>query len=154
MEDKKRSAAEREGCGYKDGVLPACAPLALAYVPMQESSQPQYEADKALVRGTLFPGLDLPFMNVVNTGSMSGTPLGELMALDFVAHELSLYLNTHKNDTEAFSAYQSVLRLEAEGRKRFVALYGPVTKGDLAEAKSYTWLNNPWPWESAESTEG
>ncbi len=84
------------------GPLPTCAPLALAYVPMQQSSEPAYDPDDALKRGTLFPGLDLPFMNMVNTAELSGTPLGELMAVQFVCHELHLYLDTHPQDTEAF----------------------------------------------------
>ena len=60
-------------CSFREGELMCCAPLAMAYTPMQQSSQPAYEADQALVRGTLFPGLDLPFMNIVNKGSFSDT---------------------------------------------------------------------------------
>ena len=41
-------------------------------------------------------------MNMVNTGDLNGTPLGEVMALDFVAQELALYLDTHSADEEAF----------------------------------------------------
>lgn len=81
---------ENKNCGCKEGMLPSCAPLAMAYVPMQQSVKPVYSNAEALSRGTLFPGLDLPFMNMVNTGDMTGTPLGEVMALDFVAHELAL----------------------------------------------------------------
>ena len=49
----------------------------------------------ALARGTLFPGLDLPFMNLVNKPADLSTPLCELMAMDFVIRELNLYLDTH-----------------------------------------------------------
>ena len=55
-----------EKCDYKNGMLPECAPLALAYTPMQQCSEPAYDGKMALARGTLFPGLDLPFMNMVN----------------------------------------------------------------------------------------
>ncbi len=150
MEEKNM----REGCGYKNGPLPPCAPLALAYVPMQEKSQPRYESDKALVRGTLFPGLDLPFMNIVNTGDLSGTAMGELMTLDFVAHEMALYLDTHSEDTEAFTAYQNVLRLAAEAQKRYADLYGPISQADMMAAGSFTWIKNPWPWDFMEKMEG
>ena len=96
-------------CGYKCGALPSCAPLAAAFVPAQENAQAQYEPDKALARGTLFPGLDLPFGNVVNDAAPN-VPLAELMAIDFAAHDLSLYLDTHAGDAEAFAAYQDLLR--------------------------------------------
>ena len=48
------------------GRLPEMAPLANPYVPFQLENPPKYEAKKGLVRGTLFPGLDLPFMGMVN----------------------------------------------------------------------------------------
>ena len=73
-------------CTYKQGSLPGCAPLGLAVTPMQSSSEPAYENDEALSRGTLFPGLDLPFMNIVNKMPAKTTPLRELMALDFVCN--------------------------------------------------------------------
>ena len=53
-------------CNFKQGSLPECAPLALAQTPMQQSNEPAYDRRMALARGTLFPGLDLPFMNMVN----------------------------------------------------------------------------------------
>lgn len=51
---------------YREGRLPMTAPLANPYVPFQAENPPKYEARKGLVRGTLFPGLDLPFMDMIN----------------------------------------------------------------------------------------
>ena len=85
-------------CNFKQGPLPECAPLALAQTPMQQSSEPAYDRRMALARGTLFPGLDLPFMNMVNKPGDLSTPLCELMAMDFVIRELNLYLDTHPDD--------------------------------------------------------
>lgn len=145
---------ENNTCGCKEGPLPVCAPLAMAYVPVQQSAKPMYSSAEALSRGTLFPGLDLPFMNMVNTGDLTGTPLGEVMALDFVAHELALYLDTHSGDEEAFEIYKSILALSKTAREKYVKLYGPLTKLDLSNAQSYTWLKNPWPWDYTGKSEG
>ena len=132
---------------YKLGSLPGkLAPLALSYVPMQSSAAPSYEAGDALARGTLFPGLDLPFMNLVNS-DVPNTPLTELMAIDFVTDELELYLDTHSEDQEAFDLYQSFLALRMEARERYTGRYGPVTQCDQLGSESYTWLKDPWPWE-------
>lgn len=139
--------AENKECSYKSGSLPQCAPLAAAYVPMQESAEPVYNNSEALAKGTLFPGLNLPFMNMVNSGDMAGTPLGELMSLDFVAHELHLYLDTHQDDSEAFEMYKNVLKLAWTAREKYVKLYGPLTCADMLKSNSFTWLKNPWPWE-------
>lgn len=132
---------------YKRGSLPgASAPLAMAYVPMQDSAAPAYEPSEALARGTLFPGLDLPFMNLVNEG-FPDVPMAELAAIDFVVDELELYLDTHADDGEAFQLYQSFLALKEEAHRRFVERYGVICQKDLLGKNAYTWLRDPWPWE-------
>lgn len=145
--------AETCKCSFREGSLESCAPLALAYVPMQQCSQPAYEAGQALTRGTLFPGLDLPFMNMVNKGTYTGTPLGELMALDFVIKELNLYLDTHKNDREAFETLQTTICLYKEGREKYVRMYGPLMVTDMDVADTFTWICDPWPWDYCDETE-
>ncbi len=138
-------------CGYKSGRLPECAPLALSYTPIQQENPPKYSANEALYRGTLFPGLDLPLKNITNKGfPLENTPLGELMAMDFVLDELGLYLDTHKDDKEAFALYKRFLAMAEEGRRRYVQLYGPVTRSDMAQSKKFNWLSDPWPWDYGE----
>lgn len=149
------TAPSGASCDYKNGDLPPCAPLAAGYVPLQQKNAPRYVSNDALTRGTLFPGLDLPFMNIANKSNpYAGTPLGDLMALDFVTHELTLYLDTHRDDAEAFSVMKSLLALKNEGRERFVKQYGPVDTDDLASATGFSWTHAPWPWEYTERTGG
>ena len=133
---------------YRRGSLPDRYPLATALTPFQDSADPVFENYEALSRGTLFPGLELPFMDIVNTG-LPESPLTELMAIDFVCGELSLYLDTHQEDREAFALLQTVLAMQAEARKRFAEICGPVLKSDLLGAERYTWLRDPWPWDYA-----
>ena len=135
-------------CTYKQGTLPQCAPLSAAFIPYQQQDAPKYANTEALIRGTLFPGLDLPFMNVANKNNpYAGTHLGDLMALDFVMKELNLYLDTHKDDAEAFALLQSVIELSRQAHAKYVKLHGPLMLKDLAGCDSYTWLHDPWPWE-------
>ena len=132
---------------FRNGSLPGqFAPLAMSYVPMQTAAAPNYDASEALARGTLFPGLDLPFMNIVNEKAPD-VPTAELMAIDFVIDELELYLDTHRDDSEAFDLYQSFLALGKEARERYTARYGVISQCDQRGADAYTWLNDPWPWE-------
>ena len=138
---------KNNGNEYRTGTLPESFPLATSLTPMQRAASPRYEPGEALARGTLFPGLDLPFMNAVNE-ALPVTPLNELMAIDFVADELELYLDTHAEDTEAFELYQTVLALAGEARRRYAALCGPVQQSDLLGAERYDWLNDPWPWDA------
>ncbi len=132
---------------FRSGSLPgAFAPLAMSYVPMQDSAAPNYDASEALARGTLFPGLDLPFMNIVNEKAPD-TPTAELMAIDFVTDELELYLDTHAEDQEAFALYQNILALRKEARERYTARYGVITQYGQLGQDAYTWLRDPWPWD-------
>ena len=131
---------------YRTGTLPDSYPLATALTPIQRSATPRYEPDEALSRGTLFPGLDLPFMNMVN-GDLPSTPATELMAICFVKDELGLYLDTHADDTEAFELYQTILAMAEEARRRYTELCGPISQSDLLGMKRYAWLDDPWPWD-------
>ena len=56
-------------CDDSQGCLPNCAPLAAAYVPVQQENSQRYKSEEALARGTLFPGLDLPWKNIANTSA-------------------------------------------------------------------------------------
>ena len=131
---------------YRSGSLPERYPLATALTPMQERALPHYDASRALARGTLFPGLDLPFMGLVNPDQAS-SPTLELMTIDFVAHELGLYLDTHRDDQEAFDLLQTMLALGKEARQRYRELVGPVSVCDMLNEDSFCWLNDPWPWD-------
>ena len=135
-----------EQCPYRCGALPDCAPLAIAYIPQQENALSRYDAPKALARGTLFPGLDLPLGNIVNRDAPD-VPTAELMAIDFSAHDLALYLDTHPDDTEAFAVYKDLLKLAEEGTRRYVRRYGPLCHKDQIGVDSFSWLESPWPWE-------
>ena len=102
-----------------EGRLPSMAPLANPYVPFQLENPPVYEARKGIVRGTLFPGLDLPFMGMTNQKELPMTPLGELQTMAFAIQELALYLDTHREDTEALDMYRAYQKMYAEGKKKY-----------------------------------
>ncbi len=134
------------------GRLPASAPLANPYVPFQIEDPPKYEPNTAIIRGTLFPGLDLPFMNMVNQKELPMTPMAELQTMGFVLQELALYLDTHRDDKEAFDVFRTFQKLYAKGREKYEKEYGPLTHMSAME-NGYSWLDDPWPWEYAANRE-
>ena len=140
--------ANEAACDEKNGSLPGtCAPLAFPYIPMQSQNPRRYDNQEALQRGTLFPGLDLPFHRELKTRfPAANTQLSELMALDFAIDELGLYLTTHRDDQEALSLYWNYIRLGREGRKRYEEMCGPLLQTDITEG-SFKWLDDPWPWD-------
>ena len=134
------------------GVLPASAPLANPYVPFQQTGSQMYEPKKALIRGTLYTGLDLPFMGMVNNTEKRVTPTTQLQTLAFAIQELALYLDTHRDDTEALELYRAFQKMYAEQREEYEKKCGPLTHQSVQEGK-YQWLNDPWPWEYAKNKE-
>lgn len=146
-QDTPTPASSARRCEDGFGTLPACAPLANPFVPMQPNQPATYPAKKGVVRGTLFPGLDLPFMGGGNSAELADTPLHELQALGFAIVELGEYLDTHSDDAEAFALFQSYAALYQQGRETYESMYGPLTQRSSAAGEQYQWLNDPWPWE-------
>ncbi len=135
-----------------EGRLPGIAPLANPYVPFQLEDPPKYEAREALIRGTLFPGLDLPFMGMVNTKEKNITPTTQLQALAFAIQELALYLDTHRDDREALEVYRAYQQMYHQCMEEYSSTCGPLTHNSLVEGP-YSWLDDPWPWEYAKNKE-
>lgn len=136
-----------------EGRMPSSAPLANAYVPYQLENPPKYEARKGLIRGTLFPGLDLPFMGMVNQKEKNVTPMTELQALGFAVQELALYLDTHRNDREALMLYREYQKMFDHCRSEYCKKRGPMDHFQVSEEAGYNWLDDPWPWEYCRNKE-
>lgn len=138
---------EPSACGDASGLLPECAPLAVPYVPYQQTGSKRYSQEDALNNGTLFPGLDLPFHVKADARNVVSGHLAELQALEFVLVELALYLDTHQGDSEAFSLYKQYAALEQEARQRYEAMHGPLMHRGVVNEKTWSaWLKDPWPW--------
>lgn len=135
-------------CADNCGTMPTCAPLAVPYVPYQQTSPNRYAQMDALSNGTLYPGLNLPFKLNVNATCVEQTPMHELQALEFVIQELSLYLDTHPGDQEAFSLFCQYTALEQTARADYAAKYGPLYKEDTAMCDSYLWNRQQFPWNN------
>ena len=74
------------------------------------------------------------------------TILKHLTALDFMAVDLHLYLDTHPYDREALNKYNWVNMQAGNMRSTYERLYGPLTSYRSLSAYPWQWINNPWPW--------
>ncbi len=137
-------------CPPDKGTMPGCAPLAVPFVPFQQTNSAKYGSREALSQGTLYPALNLPFHLKKSGTEVPKTPLTELQALGLVIHELGLYLDTHAEDAEAFALFQKYVALERSARDKYLEDHGPITLGETAMDDHYTWLEGPWPWERQE----
>ena len=145
------STPTQASCPDNNGTLPSCAGLAVPYVPFQQNNPQKYAQSEALSNGTLFPGLNLPFHLAVDCSSLPATPLAELQALEFVILELGIYLDTHKDDAEAFAMFKQFSAMEKAAKAAYESKYGPITKETAAAGDSYQWLSEPWPWNFSQN---
>lgn len=143
-----------QNCTDAQGVLPACAPLANPYVPYQKENAQTYQAGMGLVRGTMYPGLDLPFMGMVNQKEKSSTPLHRLQAMNFAVSELGLYLDTHADDQDATDLFNQYVEQYADALRQYEKERGSTTQMGAALTGRYEWLDGPWPWDYDFNKEG
>jgi len=133
--------------GAEMGDLPCEAPIAMTYTPWQRSNTPKFTAGEALDRGTLWPGLELPWKNNFAVRNVANGPLGELQALEFALVELALFLDTHPDDMETFQLFKKYAKAYHDKKMAYIKTYGPIVKADTAEADRWTWIDDPWPWD-------
>ena len=133
-------------CPDQFGTLPACAGLAVPYVPFQQNNPKKYNQTDALSNGTLFPGLNLPFHLKVESSTLPSTPLSELQALEFVILELGLYLDTHADDAEALTLFKQYVAMEKAAKAAYEDRFGPLFLTSAGINNSFDWLQDPWPW--------
>ena len=143
--------AAQASCPDGNGTLPSCAGLSVPYVPFQQNNPKKYAQSEALSNGTLFPVLNLPFHLAVEGSSLPATPLAELQALEFVVLELNLYLDTHKDDAEAFAMFKQFSAMEKAAKAAYESKYGPVTAQAAATGDSFQWLSDSWPWNYSQN---
>jgi len=74
--------------------------------------------------------------------------LNQLTALDFMAVDLHLFLNTHPNNEEVICKYNEIIKLADTVRCKYEKLYGPLCSFRSLSKSDFTWIDNPWPWQS------
>ena len=137
---------------HMHGRLPASAPLANPYVPFQYENPPLYDPRKGMVRGTLYPGLELPFMGKINGQNQPVTPMTELQTLAFAIQDLALYLDTHRADQEALELYRTYQQQYHDMMMDYSKNLTPLNHTTATDGP-YRWLDDPWPWEYCKNKE-
>ncbi|MGE5371153.1 MAG: spore coat protein CotJB [Solirubrobacterales bacterium] len=74
--------------------------------------------------------------------------LAQLMAIEFTAVDLNLYLDTHPDDRKALNDYNDTVRRLQELKSQYELKYGPLCNFGMAASQSgWRWIDEPWPWE-------
>jgi len=74
--------------------------------------------------------------------------LSEIQQLEFVAVELTLYLDTHPDEQEPLNEYNKATGQLNQLKVQYESLYGPLAVYGLSPSKyPWQWVEQPWPWD-------
>ncbi len=74
--------------------------------------------------------------------------LEEIQAIDFVVHELTLYLDTHPHDQNAILQFQQFTHYKQQIKRDFENRYGSLLQNTAGPSDNqWTWGQGPWPWQ-------
>jgi len=74
--------------------------------------------------------------------------LQQIQAIEFMALELNLYLDTHPEDHRALCEYNQYTRQLKALKDEFQRSYGPLSNFGTAFSQfPWRWIQDPWPWE-------
>jgi spore coat protein JB len=69
--------------------------------------------------------------------------------LDFIATDLHLYMNTHRDDREALEVFNDVAARAADARATYEARFGPIVGFRTQGSAGWPWGDSPWPWQES-----
>lgn len=72
--------------------------------------------------------------------------LQDIMMLDFAISDVTLFLDTHPNDKEAFKYYKEALERYQKACDMYTKKYGSLNNR-TEDGNNYNYINGPWPWE-------
>ena len=72
----------------------------------------------------------------------------EIMRYDFTADELTLFLDTHPNDSKALEMRAAVVDKLNKLKMMYCNKYGPLTADSVLNIEKWSWIDSPWPWEN------
>lgn len=138
--------------------------LAMATVPKQEWCEP-YDYETALMEGTIFPCLSMPFFKAeqnvskLKSFSLSSTSeerkreekMTEISTISFAINDLTLYLDTHPDCKEGLKLFKELLQKRLDLLAEFAGEFYPLTQISIVTGNPdcccYEWSNGPMPWE-------
>ena len=69
--------------------------------------------------------------------------------MGFVIIEMTEYLDTHPNDTEAIDYLNHYVRMKNQAMREYASKYTPLTisTADASNSNEWIWATSPMPWE-------
>ena len=73
----------------------------------------------------------------------------QLQAVNLIAVDLHLFLDTHPDNKEALNDYEKVSKQYQSLKQQYDQQFGPlVSFGYSSSVEHYKWVDEPWPWQN------
>ena len=76
--------------------------------------------------------------------------LRRIQEASFAIDEVKLFLDTHPTDRSALDYHNRYQKLRQTLVAEYTEKYGPLTADRVRTANVWTWVTQPWPWETEE----
>lgn len=67
--------------------------------------------------------------------------------VSFALNDITLYLDTHPDDTEALEYFYHYQDIRNQALKEYAICYGPLTLDSDTKRSDWDWALQPFPWE-------
>lgn len=67
--------------------------------------------------------------------------------ISFTIVDISLYLDTHPNDTDALAFFNHYNEERQKALALYSAHFSPLTMNNILDENYWKWATDPWPWE-------
>lgn len=71
----------------------------------------------------------------------------KVQMLNFILIDVGLFLNTHPTDKAALSFFNKYNALYRSAKNEYEQTYGPLTIYGTNDTNSWSWIDEPWPWQ-------
>ena len=76
--------------------------------------------------------------------------LRQIQQCDFTLYDLQLYLDTHPTCRRAMEQYEKHLHHRRHLEEEYVSRFGPLRPEQAAGSETWSWVENPCPWEGGQ----
>ena len=73
--------------------------------------------------------------------------LYKIQMYNFALRDYNLYLDLYPNDKKVLDDFNKCNKILKGLKEQYEKEYSPLTINDVTNTSSWTWINNPWPWD-------
>ena len=83
----------------------------------------------------------------INKTEKTKQMMKKIQEFDFAIVDLTMYLDTHNEDTRAINRLQDLIVQRNDLREEYVKLVGPLRASDVSASDEWQWAEQDFPWE-------